>query len=99
MFFTGSSSPQAEDGALDDHTRFSMAWGRVLAALDSHVVREEVKWSSTPSGKQIPHACRIKMRLPFERSAEASCFLQAASIAGLHLPKLIQAYYKEQSVG
>ena len=43
--------------------------------LDSPFVREEAKWSSTPSGRQIPNACRVKMRLPFEGSSEASCFL------------------------
>ena len=60
--------------------------------LDSPFVREEAKWSSTPSGRQIPHACRVKMRLPFERSAEASCFLQATSVADSLLPVLIQLY-------
>ena len=49
--------------------------------LDSPLVWEEAKWSSTPSGKQIPYACRGKMRLSFERSAKASSFLQAASAA------------------
>ena len=60
--------------------------------LDSPLVREEAKWTSTPSGKQIPHACRVKMRLSLERSAEASCFLQAASLADYLLPALIQLY-------
>ena len=58
--------------------------------LDSPLVWEEAKWSSTPSGKQIPHACRVKMRLPFERFAEASCFLQAASVAQHLQPALTQ---------
>ena len=60
--------------------------------LDSPLVWEEAKWSSTPSGKQIPHACRGKMRLSFERSAKASCFLQATSVAVTLLPVLIQLY-------
>ena len=60
--------------------------------LDSPLVWEEAKWSSTPSGKQIPHACRVKMRLPFERSAKASSFLQAASVAATLLPVLMQLY-------
>ena len=57
--------------------------------LDSPLVREEAKCSSTPSGRQIPHACSFKMRLPFERSAEAFCFLQAASVAESLEPVLI----------
>ena len=60
--------------------------------LDSPLVWKEAKWTSTPSGKQIPHACRVKMRLSLERSAEASCFLQAASLADSLLPVLIQLY-------
>ena len=60
--------------------------------LDSPLVWKEAKWTSTPSGKQIPHACRVKMRLSLERSAEASCFLQAASLADSLLPALIHLY-------
>ena len=60
--------------------------------LDSPLVWEEAKWSSTPSGKQIPHACGVNMRLPFERSAEASCFLQVTSVADSLPPALIQLY-------
>ena len=30
---------------------------------------EEAKRSSTPSCRQISHACTVKMHLPFERSA------------------------------
>ena len=60
--------------------------------LDSPLAWEEAKWSSTPCGRQIPHACRVKMRLPFERSAEASCFLQAASVAELLLTALMHMY-------
>ena len=60
--------------------------------LDSPFVREQAKWSSTPSGRQIPHACMVKMRLPFERSSEASCFLQATSVADSLLSVLIQLY-------
>ena len=41
---------------------------------------------------QNPWVCRVKMRLPFERSAEASCFLQATSVADSLLPVLIQLY-------
>ena len=39
-----------------------------------------------PSGPQLPatgrslSACRIKMPVPFERSAKDSCFLQATSV-------------------
>ena len=60
--------------------------------LDSPLARKEAKWSSTPCGRQIPHACRVKMRLPFERSAEASCFLQAASVAESLLTALMHMY-------
>ena len=60
--------------------------------LDSPLVQEEAKWSSTPSGRQIPHACRVKMRLPFEPFAEASCFLQPASIAEAPQPVLMRLY-------
>ena len=67
--------------------------------LDSPLVREEAKWSSTPSGKQIPHACRGKMRLSVERSAKASCFLQAASVTKTLLPVLIQLYQQQRYVG
>ena len=51
-------------------------WGRVLTVLDSPVVREETKWSSTPKCRPLS-ACRLKMRLSPKRSTEASCFLQA----------------------
>ena len=60
--------------------------------LDSPLVREEAKWSSSPSGKQIPHACMIKMRLLHERSVEASCFLQAVSVAETLLSVLMRLY-------
>ena len=60
--------------------------------LDSPLVWEEAKWSSTPSGKKIPYSCRVKMRLPFERSVEGSWFLQAPSVADPLLPVLIQMY-------
>ena len=60
--------------------------------LDSPLVREEAKWSSTPSGRQIPHARRGKMRLLFGRPAKATFFLQAASVAESLLPVLIQLY-------
>ena len=63
--------------------------------LDSPLEWEEAKWSSTPSGKQIPHACRSKMLLSFERSAKASCLLQATSVAVTLLPVLIQLYWQE----
>ena len=60
--------------------------------LDSPFVREEAKWSSTPSCRQIAHACRVKMRLPFERSSEASYFFQATFIADSLLSALVQLY-------
>ena len=60
--------------------------------LDSPLVREEAKWSSTPSGRQIPHARRVKMRLLHERSVEASCFLRAVSVAETLLSVLIHLY-------
>ena len=47
--------------------------------LDSPLVLEEAKWFSTPNCRPLT-ACRVKMSLPFEQSAEATCFLQAASI-------------------
>ena len=60
--------------------------------LDSPLVWEEAKWSSTPRGKQIPHACRFKMRLSFERSAEAFCFLQAVPVVQPLLPVVVHMY-------
>ena len=45
---------------------------------DSPLVREEAKWSSTPSCRPLS-ACRFKMPMRFEGSVEGSCFLQAAS--------------------
>ena len=66
--------------------------GRGLMDIDSPLVWEEAKWSSTPSGRQIPHACRVKMRLLHERSVEASCVLQAVSVAETLLSGLIHLY-------
>ena len=57
--------------------------------LDSPLVWEEAEWSSTPSGKQIPHACRSKMRLPSERPAEGCCFLETVQLAYTQLAALI----------
>ena len=45
---------------------------------DSPLVREEAKWSTTPSCRPLS-ACRFKMPMRFEGSVEGSCFLQAAS--------------------
>ena len=39
-----------------------------------------------------PWVCRVNMRLSLLRSAEASCFLQAGSIAKCPLPEGVQAY-------
>jgi len=44
--------------------------------LDSPLVWEEAKWFSTPSGKQILYACRVKMHLPFERSVKPPVFFR-----------------------
>ena len=46
-------------------------------------------WSSTPWCR-TPWVCRVNMRLSFERSLEASYFLQAAFVAESPLPALIQ---------
>ena len=59
--------------------------------LDSTLVREEAKWSSTPSLRPLS-ACRVKLHLPFDRSAEAFCFLQATSVTDYLLPVLVQLY-------
>ena len=48
-------------------------------------------WSSTPWCR-TPWVCRVNMRLSLERSTEASCFLQAGSIAKCPLPEVVQAY-------
>ncbi len=57
-----------------------MLWGRVLAALDSPVVRG-VGRVVLCSQVQNPLGPQGHMRMPFERSDEASCFLQADLIA------------------
>ena len=59
--------------------------------LDSPLVWEEAKWSSTPNCRPLS-ACRATMRQLFEWSAEASLFLQAASAAESPLPVLVRLY-------
>lgn len=51
-------------------------------------------WSSTPSCR-TPWVCRVKLDLLFKWSDEASCFLQAASVAKSLLSELKQLYYHQ----
>lgn len=80
FLFTCSSALRCWSLALGYGCSGRMLWGRVLAALDSPVVRG-VGRVVLCSQVQNPLGPQGHMRMPFERSDEASCFLQADLIA------------------
>ena len=86
LYFAGITDYRRKAG--ESHSTFHeplaplskrMVRGGVLAALDSPIVREESMWPLTPRCRS-PWICRLDMDLPFERTGEATCFLQATPI-------------------
>ena len=85
--FSSYSATKALLGPLApllDHVCLNGA-GKGPTGPRSPVVREEAKWSSTPRCRPLL-ACRVNMRLPSERCAEASYFLQPVPLNSLRLP-------------